>query len=97
MAPLEEPSTGEMVRTLMAQSTALAASLARIEGLLTQYVTQEQRQADKELAAALEARQNEKLSDLNARATFIGRTVWTAVLGPLFVGLMVWLITRGGA
>jgi hypothetical protein len=97
MAPLEEPSTGEMVRTLMAQSTALAASLARIESLLTQYVTQEQRQADKELAAALETRQNEKIDELKARATHISRTLWTAFLAPLAVGLMIWLLTRGGA
>lgn len=94
---MEEPTTAEMVRTLMAQISALAASTARIEGALSQYVTQEQRAADKELVAERETRQNEKIADLHARATFIGRTVWTAVLAPLAVGLMIWLLTRGGA
>jgi hypothetical protein len=94
---MEEPSTAEMVRTLMAQISALAASTARIEGALSQYVTQEQRTADKELAAALEARQNEKIDELKARASHISRTVWTAFLAPLAVGLMIWLLTRGGA
>jgi hypothetical protein len=94
---MEEPSTAEMVRTLMAQLSALAASTARIEGALTQYVTQEQRAADKELAAALETRQNEKIDELRARATHVSRTLWTAFLAPLAVGLMIWLLTRGGA
>lgn len=94
---MEEPTTAEMVRTLMAQISALAASTARIEAAMSQYVTQEQRQADKELAAALETRQNEKIADLNARATFVVRSLWTAVLGPVIVGVLVWLITRGGA
>lgn len=94
---MEEPTTAEMVRTLMAQLSALAASTARIEGALSQYVTQEQRAADKETAALREQQQNEKIAALNARATFISRAVWTAVLCPLIVGLMVWLITRGAA
>lgn len=94
---MEEPTTAEMVRTLMAQISALAASTARIEAAMSQYVTQEQRQADKELAAALETRQNEKIDDLNARATFVVRSLWTVVLGPVIVGVLVWLITRGGA
>lgn len=94
---MEEPSTAEMVRTLMAQLSALAASTARIEGALSQYVTQEQRAADKEIVAEREARQNEKIADLNAKATHISRTVWTAFLAPLAVGLMIWLLTRGGA
>ncbi len=72
---MEEPSTAEMVRTLMAQLSALAASTAALR----------------------EAQQSKEIARLDARATFIGRAVWTVVLGPLFVGLMVWLITRGGA
>ena len=94
---MEEPTTAEMVRTLMAQISALAASTARIEGALSQHVTQEQRAADKELAAEREQRQNEKINELKARATHISRTVWTAFLAPLAVGVMVWLLTRGGA
>jgi hypothetical protein len=94
---MEEPTTAEMVRTLMAQLSALAASTARIEGALAQHVTQEQRTADKELASVRETQQNEKIAALDARATFIGRAIWTVVLGPLFVGILVWLITRGGA
>lgn len=94
---MEEPTTAEMVRTLMAQLSALAASTARIEGALSQYVTQEQRAADKEIVAEREARQNEKIADLTAKATHISRTVWTAFLAPLAVGLMIWLLTRGGA
>lgn len=94
---MEEPTTAEMVRTLMAQLSALAASTARIEGALSQYVTQEQRAADKELSAAREEAQTREIARLDARATFISRSIWTVVLGPLFVGLMVWLITRGGA
>lgn len=94
---MEEPTTAEMVRTLMAQLSALAASTARIEGALTQYVTQEQRASDKENAALREEQQSKEIARLDARATFIGRAVWTVVLGPLFVGLMVWLITRGAA
>lgn len=94
---MEEPTTAEMVRTLMAQLSALAASTARIEGALSQYVTQEQRAADKELAATREDQQTREIARLDARATFIGRAVWTAVLCPLIVGVMVWLITRGAA
>lgn len=94
---MEEPTTAEMVRTLMAQLSALAASTARIEGALTQYVTQEQRAADKELAAAREDQQTKEIARLDARATFIGRAIWTVVLGPLFVGIMVWLITQGSS
>lgn len=94
---MEEPTTAEMVRTLMAQLSALAASTARIEGALSQYVTQEQRAADKELAAAREEQQTKEIARLDARATFIGRAVWTSVLGPVIVAVMVWLITRGAA
>lgn len=94
---MEEPTTAETLRTLMAQISALAASTARIEGALAQHVTQEQRAADKELASVREGQQNEKIAALDARATFIGRAIWTVVLGPLFVGIAVWLITQGSS
>lgn len=95
MAPLEEPTVAEMIRALGSKLDAASQALARLEAVSAQYVTQEQRTADQTLAAERERQQNEKLQALHERATFITRTLWTAVLAPILVGVLLWLITRG--
>jgi hypothetical protein len=95
MPPLEEPTVAEMIRALGSKLDAASQALARLEATSVQYVTQEQRTADQTLSAERERQQNEKLTHLSERATFITRTMWTAMIAPILVGVLLWLITRG--
>ena len=92
---LEDPSVAEMIRALGSKLDGATQALARLEATSVQYVTQEQRTADKALTDERERQQNEKIQALSERATFITRSLWTAFLAPILVAVLLWLITRG--
>lgn len=95
MAILDEPTPGEMFRALGSKVDMLTASLSRIEGAVSLYVTQEQRAADLALAAERERQQNERIAELKADQAARSRWLLSAVLGPTLVALLVWLLTKG--
>lgn len=97
MAPLEEPTVAEMIRAVGSDVRILSANIARMESAVTQYVTQEQRNADQALAAERERQQNEHIAELKNRAVFVTRTIWTAGIAPVLVWVLLWIVQGGAA
>lgn len=86
---MEEPTLYEMIRSLQADVRRLLADQAL-------YVTQEQRASDKEVMdlklAAVAADQKED----RARLDNMGRLLWSAVLGPVIVGIILYVLIGKG-
>lgn len=86
----DDPSVHELVRQMS----------MKIDNLSDQ--VRAQRNADRELIdlkiAALDKDITEdrgEIAALKARLDRMGNVVWTAVIGPVIVGLVLWLLTRG--
>jgi len=101
---LEEPSLGELIRTQSAKIETLTVHIDSLRVQLTGYVTQEQRSADREVADLrrqailaridlLEKSRAEAVAERKADR----RLLWSAVLGPVIVGLVLWFLIGGGA
>ncbi len=95
MAPLDEPTIAELIRRLGDQLSAVGANVASVQQAMTQYVTQEQRAADKELAAHKEQKAKEDRDRLDERITYWTRMGWTVLILPTIAGVMIWLLTGG--
>ena len=96
MAPLDEPSLGELIRTLSAKIDMLTARTDQFHAQLTGYVTQEQRQSDKELRDLQHHQLATRLDRSEANRTADRRLLWSAVVGPVIVGLVLWFLIGGG-
>lgn len=93
---LEEPSISELIRTLSAKMDGVAAQLGALQAQMGQYVTQEQRQADKDLADLQRQELAKDVADLiEGRRTML-RSVWSAGALPVIVGLVLWFLSTGG-
>lgn len=97
MAPLEEPSVGELIRTLSFKMDAVANQLTALQAQMTQYVTQEQRTADQALEAERRSALLQRVSDLETDRAANRRLAWSAVIGPVIVGVVLWLLIGGGS
>lgn len=97
MAPLEEPTVAEMIRSLGSKFDMMGVTLARIESTAGSYVTQEQRNADLALATVKATRQDERINKLESDRMFTIRTTLTMLIAPIIVGVVVWLLTKGSA
>ena len=95
MPPLEEPTVAEMIRALGSKLDHQAMTLGRLESAVNQYVTQEQRNADTALATVRAERQNERITALEERRTFLLRLAAGSIASPIIVGIVVWLLTKG--
>lgn len=95
MASLEDPTVAEMIRTLGSKVDALSIAVSRVEAAMSQYVTQEQRAHDKEVAAEQDRSRDAKIADLQEKDKFRGRMVMTSLVIPVIVGVLVWLLTKG--
>lgn len=89
--PIEEPTVGEMVRSMGYQVADIRATVARIEAAGATYVTQEQRQADQALRDVREEQQNARIAQLETDRTSTVRWWTTAVGAPALVGLVLWI------
>jgi hypothetical protein len=85
---LEEPTISELIRRM-------ADQLTRIDGMITSFVTQEQRASDQALT-------NKRLDDLETDVKGLSdarendrRQKWTSLAAPLIVGVVLWLLTSG--
>lgn len=96
MAPLEEPSVGELIRTLSLKMDGVASQLAALQTQMTNFVTQEQRAADQALEAERRAALVQRISELETDRTATRRLVWSSILGPVIVGVVLWLLVGGG-
>ena len=95
MAPLEDPTVAEMIRALGSKLDHQALTLGRLESAVGQYVTQEQRDTDRALAAIKAEHQNGRITALEERRTFLLRLAAGSVASPIIVGVVVWLLTKG--
>jgi ABC-type enterochelin transport system ATPase subunit len=95
MAPLEDPTVAEMIRTLGSKVDVMGAAVVRVETVITQYVTQEQRAHDKEIAAVRHAELAKEVAVIKERDQFRNRLVVSSLLLPVIVGVLVWLLTKG--
>ena len=74
---------------------SVGANVSRIEATVGTYVTQEQRTADRELAAEQDRQRDARITAQEARSAAVVRWLWTAVVGPAIVGVLIWLLTKG--
>ncbi len=95
MAPLEEPTVAELIRRLGDKVDSVGVNVARLEGTVSQYVTQEQRTADRELAAEQDRQRDARIAAQEQRSAAIVRWAWTSVIGPASVGVLIWLLSKG--
>lgn len=95
MAPLEDPTVAEMIRTLGSKMDALGAIVLEMRAEVTNYVTQEQRAHDKEIAAEQDRTRDGRIATLEEKDRFRGRMVMTSLVSPIIVGVLVWLFTKG--
>lgn len=101
---LDEPSLSELIRTQSGKIESLTGSINSLREQLTGYVTHEQRSADREVAdlqrQALERRivlLEQARTEAVAERKADRRLLWSAVLGPVIVGLVLWFLIGGGA
>lgn len=95
MAPLEEPTVAEMIRTLGSKVDGLGAVVIRMETAVANYVTQEQRAHDKEISAEQDRVRDARITGLEEKNRFRDRLMWSGLLLPVMVGVLVWLLTKG--
>lgn len=82
---MDEPTLAEMIRDVQ-------SDVSRILSQMDRFVTQEQRTADKELAEYKLRAINETLAQDKARIDRLKNWVWTAVVAPVIVGLILYLL-----
>ena len=95
MPPLDDPTVAELIRALGSKLDVVGTAVVRLETAVTTYVTQEQRAHDKEIAAEQDRTRDGRIASLEERDR--SRTRWLAsvVIGPIIVGVLVWLLTKG--
>lgn len=97
MAPLEEPGVGELIRTLSLKMDGVASQLASLQTQMTNFVTQEQRAADQALEGERRAALVRRVTELETSRAADRRLIWSAVIGPVIVGVVLWLLIGGGS
>jgi hypothetical protein len=85
---MEDPTLGEMIR-------GLRADVQRLIDREALYVTQEQRATDKELSELkIHAVASDQKED-RARLDNMARLVWSAFIGPVIVGVVLYFLLGG--
>lgn len=82
---MDEPTIPERLRDLQADVSRILANLDR-------YVTQEQRAADKELVELKIAALAKEAEREQARVATLKNLVWSAVVAPVIVGIILYLL-----
>ena len=95
MPPLEDPTVAEMIRALGSKLDTFGAAVGRMETAVLNYVTQEQRAHDKEIAAEHKRQSDARIATLEERDRSRTRWVMSMVIAPIIVGVVVWLLTKG--
>jgi hypothetical protein len=95
MPPLEDPTVAEMIRALGSKLDIVGTAVVRLETAVTTYVTQEQRAHDKEIAAEQDRARDSRIASLEEKDRARWRIAMSVVIGPIIVGVLVWLLTKG--
>lgn len=82
---MDEPTIAEMIRDVQSDVTRILSQMDR-------YVTQEQRAADKELAEYRFAAIDRAIGEEKARTDRLKNWAWTALVGPVIVGVILYLL-----
>lgn len=82
---MDEPTISEMLRDLQ-------ADVSRILSQMDRYVTQEQRASDKEVADLKLKTINDALAANQVRTDRLKNWVWSAVVAPVIVGLILYAL-----
>lgn len=87
-----QPTVYEMIRTLSRQMDQQAQATARLEGICSGMVTQEQRRSDAELSALRHGQLAEAVARAEERGTWARRASATALGAPVVVAVLLWLM-----
>ena len=87
----------ELIRALGSKLDVVGTAVVRLETAVTTYVTQEQRAHDKEIAAEQDRQRDARIATLEEKDRSRTRTAISVVIGPVLVGVLVWLLTKGMA
>lgn len=82
---MDEPTIGELLRDLQ-------ADVSRILSQMDRYVTQEQRAADQKVAELELAAVARQVAAQQARTEAMKTWVWTAVVAPVIVGVILYIV-----
>lgn len=82
---MDEPTIGEMLRDLQ-------SDVSRILSQMDRYVTQEQRAADQVIADLKLDAIGKTLAEDKLRIDKLKNWVWSAVVAPVIVGLILYLL-----
>jgi hypothetical protein len=94
---LEEPTVAELVRQAMAKIDHVGSQVLQVQALLSNYVTQEQRTADRELADHKHRDLSKDVEEIKTKSDTSKRLALSAFVAPVIVGLVMWLLTTTGA
>jgi ribosomal protein S19 len=82
---MDEPTIGELLRDLQ-------SDVSRILSQMDRYVTQEQRAADLKVAELELAAVARQVAAQTARTEAMKTWVWTAVVAPVIVGIILYVV-----
>jgi len=82
---MDEPTIPELLRDLQ-------SDVSRILSEMSRYVTQEQYAASQKVAELQLAAVAKEVADQKARAEAMKTWVWTAVVAPVIVGIILYLV-----
>lgn len=85
---MDEPTIPEMLRDLQ-------ADVSRVLARLDQFVTQEQRAADQKVLDLRMEAITMRLAEDKARVERMKNLVWTAIVSPVIVGLILYALIGG--
>lgn len=89
---LGEPTLDEMVRAMDAKIDDLKIQVGSVQIALSNYVTQEQRSADRELADHKYSDIAKDLAELKSKGEAGRRMALSAFIAPVLVGLVMWML-----
>lgn len=93
---LGEPTLDELVRAMSAKIDDLKVQVGSVQTILSNYVTQEQRAADKELADHKHRDLSKDVEEIKSKGDASKRLALSAFVAPVIVGLVMWLLMGSG-
>ena len=86
---LDEPTVGELLRDIQAEVRAMAVRQEL-------YVTQEQRISDQKVYDLKFAALEKERAEDRARMTRLSQLVWSSIIGPVIVGVILYALLGKG-
>lgn len=92
---LPEPTVAELIRQAMVKIDHVGSQVAAVQLLLANYVTQEQRQTDKDFEALRHDQLAKDVTEIKTKGETSKRLALSAFVAPVIVGLVMWFLIGG--